>query len=75
MGLAEAMDLQKRLHLQRQENSKSLSHLTAEQVQRLLKHESCQQMYKTIGNILFTSSHGGISRIDIPASSTLDPFL
>jgi hypothetical protein len=58
MGLEEAMDLHKRLYLQQQENSKSLFHLTAEQVQRLLKHECCQKMYKTIGNILLTSSMG-----------------
>ncbi len=75
-GLAEALVLQKRPHLQKKENQKNLSHLTADQVECLIKRERQWRMYKTISRVFTDPSHwvGGLTWIDIPASSTLGPF-
>jgi hypothetical protein len=50
-GLAKAIILQKRPHLQKKECLEALFHLTT-QVERLLKREKKQRMYRTSGNVL-----------------------
>jgi hypothetical protein len=56
-GLAEALVLQKRPHLQKKENQKNLSHLTADQVECLIKRERQWRMYKTISRVFTDPSH------------------
>jgi hypothetical protein len=75
-GLAEAIVLKRKPHLEGKENAVSRYHLTEEQVQRLIKRERKRQMYRNIGNVLQDSKakHGGIQRIDIPASSEIEPY-
>jgi len=74
-GLAKAIILQKRPHLQKKECLEALFHLTT-QVERLLKREKKQRMYRTSGNVLTDLAPGvkGLTWIDIPAASTLEPF-
>jgi len=75
-GLAEAIVLDKHPHLQKKENVGSLYHLTEKQVEHLIKREQCHRMYKSSDLALLDPSHslGGISRIDIPATDTFEPF-
>jgi hypothetical protein len=75
-GLAEATVLQKRPHLKKDEQIDSLVSLTAHQVERLIKRERRQKMNKTISKVLadLPSRAGGVTRIDIPASDTDEPF-
>jgi hypothetical protein len=75
-GLAEALVLEKRPYLAKDENIETLHQLTKEQVFRLIKRERRRRMYQAIGNVLRGShaNYGGIQRVDIPAHSTDEPF-
>jgi hypothetical protein len=75
-GLAEALVLEKRSYLKEEEHEKTLHILTKERIQGLIRREKKRKMYHTIGKILLdSSSHTGLTRIDIPADSTNEPFL
>jgi len=75
-GLAEALVLQKRPHLQREENQDILQQVTADQIRALIKCEHKRRMYNTIGRVLseVQDYNCGLTRIDIPATTTLEPF-
>ncbi len=74
-GLAEALVMKQQPHLKKDEHSSIIAQLLADQVKCLIKKEKRWRMYKTIDHILSPlANEGGISRIDIPASSTLEPF-
>jgi hypothetical protein len=75
-GLVEAIVLNKKPHLGQKENSETLFCLTQDQVQCLIKREHRRRMYRTIENILKFShlNNGGITRIDIPAAQSLEPY-
>jgi hypothetical protein len=75
IDLAEAIVLKRKTHFEGKENADFRFHLTEEQVQRLIKRERKRQMYRNIGNVLqdFRAKHGGIQRIDIPASTEIEP--
>jgi hypothetical protein len=74
-GLAEALVLEQRPYLNREENAMSLHILTQERIQSLIRREKKRRMHRTIGRILREpSSFSGINRIDIPATNSNDPF-
>jgi hypothetical protein len=75
-GLAEAIVLKRHPYLEKKEQVNGLTSLTADQVQRLIKREKRRRMFRTIGNVLtdLDSRGRGIKRIDIPASTTDEPY-
>jgi hypothetical protein len=75
-GLAEAMILKKKSHLQKAESHEILHSLTKEQVERFIKREHKRHMYRSIGHTLADLNENikGLSRIDIPACDTVGPF-
>jgi hypothetical protein len=75
-GLAEAIVLQRRPYLQKKEQANALTSLTADQVQRLIKREKRRRMFRMVANVLTDLESGkrGINRIDIPTSTTDEPY-
>jgi hypothetical protein len=74
-GLAEALVLEKRPHLQKKEHIETLHILTKEHIQSLIKRERKRRMYRVIGKILREPpTMYGLNRIDIPAAANSEPF-
>jgi hypothetical protein len=74
-GLAEALVLEKRPYLKKEENAATLHTLTKDQINNLIKREKKRRMHQVIENMLQEPSLlSGINRIDIPATSIDAPF-
>jgi hypothetical protein len=72
--LAEAILLDKKPYLAKNEKANLLHELTVDQVKKLILRERQRRMYKSIKKVLKGSLHSGIQRIDIPASQDMEPF-
>jgi hypothetical protein len=75
-GLAEALVLQKCPYLKKDDQFETLTTLIVDQVECLIEREHQRQMYRTITRLLTDLSPGtrGMTRIDIPASDTDEPY-